>query len=172
MLRPEKEALVASLNETFQSSSLVVVSHYSGLTVGELEALRADVRAANAGFRVTKNRIARIALEGTAFEGMADLFKGPTAITFSADPIAAAKVTTEYAKKNEKLQIIGGAFGGQVLDASGIDQLAKLPSLDELRSKLVGLLQAPAQRIVTVTQAPAAQLARVFQAYADKGQAA
>jgi large subunit ribosomal protein L10 len=172
VLRPEKEALVASLNETFKGASLVVVSHYSGMNVTEMEDLRAKVREANAGFRVTKNRITKIALEGTDFEGMADLFKGPTAITYSADPIAAAKVTSEFAKKNEKLQIIGGSFGTQLLDASGIDELAKLPSLDELRSKLVGLLQAPAQRMVTVTQAPAAQLARVFQAYADKGQAA
>ena len=103
---------------------------------------------------------------------MADLFKGPTAITYSTDPVAAAKVTADFAKENEKLQIVGGSMGSQILDAEGIQQLAKLPSLDELRSKIIGVLQAPAQRMATVTQAPAAQLARVFQAYADKGEAA
>ncbi|MBV6632924.1 MAG: 50S ribosomal protein L10 [Alphaproteobacteria bacterium] len=172
MLRNEKEALVASLNETFKSASLVVVSHYSGLSVSEMESLRAKVREADAGFKVTKNRLAKIAIEGTDFGDMGELFKGPTAITYSADPIAAAKVTTDFAKDNEKLQIVGGAFGSQILDAKSVEALAKLPSLDELRSKLVGLLQAPAQQIVTVTQAPATQLARVFQAYADQGEAA
>ena len=172
MLRNEKQALVASLNETFAGASLVVVSHYSGLSVAEMEALRGKVREADAGFKVTKNRLARIALEGTQFEGMADLFKGPTAITYSTDPVAAAKVAADFAKENEKLQIVGGSMGSQILDAEGIQQLAKLPSLDELRSKIIGVLQAPAQRMATVTQAPAAQLARVFQAYADKGEAA
>tara|TARA_Y100000780_G_C13654214_1_gene405925 strand:- start:252 stop:854 length:603 start_codon:yes stop_codon:yes gene_type:complete len=172
VLRNEKQALVASLNETFAGASIVVVSHYSGLSVAEMEALRGKVREADAGFKVTKNRLARIALEGTQFEGMADLFKGPTAITYSTDPVAAAKVTADFAKENEKLQIVGGSMGSQILDAEGIQQLAKLPSLDELRSKIIGVLQAPAQRMATVTQAPAAQLARVFQAYADKGEAA
>ena len=172
MLRNEKQALVASLNETFKEANLVIVSHYSGLSVAEMEGLRAKVRAADAGFKVTKNSLARLALEGTEFEGMADMFKGPTAITYSTDPVAAAKVTADFAKENEKLQILGGSMGSQALDAEGVQQLAKLPSLDELRSKLVGMLQAPAQRMVTVTQAPAAQLARVFQAYADKGEAA
>ncbi|MEO0393814.1 MAG: 50S ribosomal protein L10 [Pseudomonadota bacterium] len=172
MLRNEKEALVASLNETFSEANLVVVSHYSGLSVAEMEALRAKVREADAGFKVTKNRLACLALEGTEFEGMADMFKGPTAITYSTDPVAAAKVTADFAKENEKLQILGGSMGSQMLDADGVQALAKLPSLDELRSKLIGVLQAPAQRMATVTQAPASQLARVFQAYADKGEAA
>ena len=120
MLRNEKQALVASLNETFAGASLVVVSHYSGLSVAEMEALRGKVREADAGFKVTKNRLARIALEGTQFEGMADLFKGPTAITYSTDPVAAAKVTADFAKENEKLQIVGGSMGSQILDAEGI----------------------------------------------------
>lgn len=172
MLREEKEAQVTALRQTFEGSALVVVTHYSGMSVAELEDLRARVREAEAGFKVTKNRLTKIAIAETEFAGLTDHFKGPTAITFSADPVAAAKVTADFAKKNEKLKIIGGALGSQILDEAGVQALAKLPSLDELRGKLVGLIVTPAIRLATVTQAPASQLARVFQAYADQGEAA
>ena len=121
---------------------------------------------------MTKNRLARIALKGTEFEHIADSFVGPTAIAVSDDPVAAAKVAVDYAKTNDKLQIIGGALGGQVLDKNGVEALAKLPSLDELRGRLVGVIQAPAQKVAAVLQAPGGQLARVFNAYAQKDEAA
>ena len=130
------------------------------------------MREAGASFKVTKNRLTRLALEGTRFEALTSLFTGPTAIAYSDDPVAAAKVCVEFAKKNEKLTIVGGAMGAQVLDKSGIEALAKLPSLDELRAKLIGTLQAPATKLAGVTQAPAAQLARVFSAYGSQGEAA
>lgn len=172
MDRSEKQELVASLNRTFQTAGLVVVTRQVGLTVGEVTNLRGQMRAAGAGFKVTKNRLARLALAGTAYEPLNELFTGPTAIAFSQDPVAAAKVAVAFAKANDKLTIIGGALPGQVLDAAGISALATLPSLDELRGKIVGLLQAPAQKVAALAQAPAAQLARVLQAYADKGEAA
>jgi large subunit ribosomal protein L10 len=168
VLRSEKQNLIASLNQTFGKTTLVVVSHYSGLTVAETEALRSKVREAGAGFKVTKNRLTRIALKGTSFEGLDAMFKGPTAMTYSADPVAAARVTVEFAKSNEKLCILGGALGDKLLNAEGIKALASLPSIDELRGQFLGLLMTPATRIATLSQAPAAQLARVLRAYADK----
>lgn len=172
MDRAQKEAKVAELHEAFQGAGLVVILHQSGLSVKESTALRGKVREAGAGFRVTKNRLARIALKGTQFEGLADLFTGPTAVAYSEDPVAAAKVIADYAKGNDKVTIVGGGLGSQILDSAGVDALAKLPSLDELRGKLVGMIQTPATRIAGVLQAPAGQLARVFNAYATKDEAA
>jgi large subunit ribosomal protein L10 len=166
--RGEKAAMVETLKGVLTQTSVVVVTHYSGMTVAEMSTLRRQMGAAGGSFRVTKNRIAKIALEGTPYASLADLFKGPVAIATSADPIAAAKVTVQYAKGNEKLVILGGAMGATVLDKAGVKALAELPSLDELRAKIVGLIQAPATKVAGVLQAPAGQLARVIQAYASK----
>ncbi len=171
MDRARKEQLVAELNGTFAEATLVVVAHQSGLTVAESGDLRRQMRDAGAGYRVTKNRLAKRALAGTAYEGLSDLFQGPTAIAFSADPVAAAKVAAKYAKGNDKLTIIGGALGDKLLDTAGVQELAQLPSLDELRAQLIGLVSAPATRVAGVLQAPAGQLARVLKAYADKAAA-
>ena len=172
MDRTQKEELVVSLRKTFDDNDVVVVTHYTGLTVSEISDLRSKMREAGAGFRVTKNRITRLALEGTKFEGLSDMFTGPTAIAFSNDPVAAPKVAVNFAKTNEKLVVIGGSFNKDVMDVSGIKALASLPSLDELRGKIVGLLQAPATKVAGVLQAPAGQLARVIGAYSQKGEAA
>ncbi len=172
MERAQKEALVASLHQTFQDASLVVVTQQTGMTVFEATDLRRQMREAGASYKVAKNRLVKRALEGTKFTALEPLFSGPTAIAYSDDPVAAAKVCVGYAKKNKKLMILGGALGEVALDVQAVDSLAKLPSLDELRGKLVGLLQAPAGKLASVTQAPAGQLARVFAAYADKGEAA
>ena len=157
MNREEKKQLLSDLNELFNASELVVVSHYKGLTVAEVSELRNNIRKAGAGFRVTKNRIAKLALKGTKFEGLIELFNGPTAIAFANDPISACKACVEFAKTNEKLVVIGGAMGTGVLSIDEINRLASIPSMDELRAKLIGLLQAPA-----------AQLARVTKAYSEK----
>lgn len=172
MDRTQKEALVDSLHQVFDEATIVVVSHFSGLTVAEMGDLRDRMREVNARFKVTKNRLTRRALEGTKFKGLEDLFKGPTGIAYSADPVAAAKATVEFAKKNDKLVIIGGALGEERLDVDGIKALASLPSLDESRAKLVGLLNAPATKIARVLQAPAVQVARVIGAYPGHGEAA
>ena len=157
MNREEKAQLLSELNELFSKAEIVVVSHYKGLTVKEVSELRDNIRKAGAGFRVTKNRITRLALKGTNFENLADLFKGPTAIAFASDPISACKACVEFAKTNEKLIIVGGALGTGVLSIDEIKKLASIPSMDELRAKIIGLLQAPA-----------AQLARVTKAYSEK----
>ncbi len=172
MDRAQKEAAVAGLNQTFGQVNLVIVTQQSGLTVHESMDLRRKVREAGAGFKVTKNRLTRLALEGTKFKALQSLMTGPTALAFSEDPVAAAKVCVEFAKQNEKLTIIGGALGEQLLDVNGVQALAKLPSLDELRGKLVGLLQAPATKVAGVLQAPAGQLARVISAYGSQDEAA
>ena len=172
MNRTQKEEKVAALHESLKEAVLVVVAHQNGLSVGESTDLRRRMYQAGANFRVTKNRLARIALKGTRFEDLDDLFTGPTAVAFSEDPVAAAKVAVEFAKKNDKLTIVGGSLGDQKLDIAGVEALAKLPSLDELRGKLVGMIQTPATRIAGVVQAPAGQLARVFGAYARKDEAA
>lgn len=172
MDRSQKEELVAELHKTFVDAEMVVVTHYTGLSVSEMEDLRTQMLEAGAGFKVTKNRLTRLALKDTKFEGMTDMFKGPTGIAFSADPVSAAKVAVKFAKDNEKLVVVGGALGEEQLDVTAIKALAILPSLDELRGKIVGLIQAPATKIAGVTQAPAAQLARVMGAYASQGEAA
>lgn len=172
MDRTEKEQLVASLKDVFNETTIVVVTQYSGLTVAQMTDLRDRMRKAGAKFKVTKNRLTRLALEGTQFQGISDLFKGPTAMAYSADPVAAAKVAVEFSKQNEKLVLVGGALGEKALDADGVKALATLPSLDQLRAKLVGMISTPATRIAGVLQAPAGQIARVISAHASKGEAA
>lgn len=166
MDRSRKEALVAELQETLEGTNLLVVVQQQGLSVQEVTSLRRQMRENGASFKVTKNRLAKIALKGTQFEPLSDMFTGPTGIAVSEDAVAAARVAADFAKSNDKLTIVGGALGEKSLDVDGVMALAKLPSLDELRGKLVGLLQAPAGKLVGVVQAPAGQLARVFGAYA------
>jgi large subunit ribosomal protein L10 len=166
--RSQKQAMVESLHEDFAGSICLVVTHQTGLSVAEVTGLRRQVRGAGARFRVTKNRLARRALEGTPFEALATLFTGPTAIAFSNDPVAAAKAAVEFANRNGKLTIVGGGLAGRPLDAAGIRALATLPSLDELRGKIIGLIQAPATKLAGLLQAPASQLARVLAAHADQ----
>lgn len=172
MNRTQKEDLVASMHRTFADSTTIVVTHYTGMTVAEIGELRDKMREAGAAFKVTKNRLTRRALEGTKFTYLEELFKGPTAIAVSKDPVAAAKVAVAFSKTNAKLVILGGGFGEEKLAPAGIAALATLPSLDELRGKILGLLNAPATKIAGVIQAPAGQLARVIQAHAQKGEAA
>ncbi len=168
MNRSEKAELVDTLHATFNEATTVVITHQVGLTVVESSELRGKMRENGASFKVTKNRIAKLALKDTAYEGLTDQFTGPTAIGTSSDPVAAAKTLVEFAKGNDKLTIIGGAIGDQMLDKAGIEALAKLPSLDELRAKLVGVLQAPATKLARVAQAPAGKLARVIQAKSEQ----
>ena len=168
MDRAQKAAAVAELKQTFSEVGVVVVTRNLGLTVAQSTQLRTRMRDAGASFKVSKNKLAKIALEGTDYAGLSDLLTGPTALATSADPVAAAKAAVDFAKTNDKFEIVGGAMGSQVLDAEGIKALASLPSLDELRAKLVGLLVAPATKIATITQAPAAQIARVLAAYSEK----
>lgn len=172
MDRTQKEELVKSLQQVLADTVCVVVAHQSGLNVAEATQLRRQVRSAGAGFRVTKNRLMRRALTGTAFEPLSALFTGPTAIAFSRDPVAAAKVVVQFANRNDKLTIIGGGLAGQPMDAAEVRELASLPSLDELRGKLVGLLQAPGTRLAVVLQAPGGQVARVLAAHAEYRDAA
>ncbi len=172
MDRARKEELVTELNQSFGDAALVVVTQQSGMTVAESTDLRARMREAGAGYKVTKNRLAKLALAGTTYEPISDLFNGPTAIAYSADPVAAARVAVNYAKENDKLVVIGGAMGETLLDESAVKALADLPSLDELRGKIVGMLNTPATRVAGVLQAPAGQLARVLGAYANQGEPA
>lgn len=157
MNRDEKAQLLAELKQLFDESESIVISHYKGLTVAEVSELRNNIRKAGAGFKVTKNRITRLALKDSKFADLADKFTGPTAIAFAKDPISACKACVEFAKGNEKLVIIGGAMGTGLLSLDEINRLASIPSVDELRAKIIGLLQAPA-----------AQLARVTKAYSEK----
>jgi large subunit ribosomal protein L10 len=166
--RTEKAELIETLQSAFNESSTIVVAHQVGMTVAESGDLRRKMREAGAGFKVTKNRIAKLALKGTRFEDLDSMFTGPTAVGMSQDPVAAAKAIVDYAKGNKKITIIGGSMDGKILDQAGIEALAKMPSLDELRGKLVGLVQAPAAKMARVTQAPAGKLARVIQARADQ----
>ena len=169
--REEKAKQIDALNRTLAATTLVVVTRQSGLTVAEVSDLRRKMRAGGASYKVTKNRLARLALKGTKFEGIDPLFVGPTAVAVSKDPVAAAKVAVDFARDNEKLTIVGGALGEKLLDAEGVKALASLPSLDQLRAKLLGLLQAPATKIAGVLAAPAGQLARVLKAHSEKGAA-
>ena len=168
MNRSEKTEAVAALNATFNEAAVVVVTRNLGLSVAQSTDLRNKMRDAGAGYKVAKNRLAKIALNDTQYESLSDLLTGPTALATSGDPVAAAKVAVEFAKTNDKLEIVGGAMGSTVLDVEGVIALASLPSLDELRAKLIGLVQAPATKVVQVISAPAGQLARVFGAYAAK----
>ena len=167
MDRAQKADSIESLKGVFAGAAAVVVTHYQGLTVAEINDLRGRLRKEGASFKVVKNRLAQKALTG-AGEGAAHLFKGPVGIAYAADPVSAAKVATQYAKDNDKFKIVGALMGEVVLDAKGVDALAKLPSLDQIRAQILGLINAPATRIAGVLQAPAAQLARVFSAYAAK----
>ena len=167
MDRAEKKQAVTALAQTFAETSVVVVTRNHGLTVAQVNDLRGKMRAAGASYKVAKNRLARIALDGTDYSAISDLLVGPTALATSVDPVAAAKAAVEFAKTNDKLEIVGGAMGTTLLDANGIKALASLPSLDELRAKIVGLVQAPATKLAQLTSAPAGKLARVFGAYAE-----
>ncbi len=169
MEKAQKKQFVEEFNNTAREIETVIVAHYSGLTVAEMTTLRRNVRKSGATIRVAKNRLVKIALKGTNFEPLATLFKGPTAITYSKDPISAAKAVVEFSKTNPKLVVLGGAMGNTVLDAGGVQNLAAMPSIDEIRAKLVGLVNAPATKIVQVLQAPPGQLARIFGAKAAKG---
>lgn len=168
MDRAQKTELVAELKQTFSETAVVVITRNLGLTVAQSTDLRNKMRDAGASFKVAKNRLALIALEGTAYAPIGDMLKGPTALATSPDPVAAAKVAVEFAKTNDKFEIVGGAMGDTVLDVNGVKALAELPSLDELRAKIVGLVQAPATKIAQLATAPAAKLARVVGAYAAK----
>jgi large subunit ribosomal protein L10 len=170
--RAAKRELVATLNDVFSNTSVVVVAHYAGLTVADMQKLRSQMKQAGATVKVAKNRLAKIALEGTDVASISDLLRGPTLIAYSSDPVAAPKVAVDFAKGNDKLVILGGAMGKTSLNVDGVRALATLPSLDELRAKLVGLVQAPATKVAQVVNAPAAKLARVFGAYAKTGEAA
>ncbi|MEX1250007.1 MAG: 50S ribosomal protein L10 [Hyphomonas sp.] len=163
-----KSAALESLKGVFEGAGVVVVTHYTGLTVAEMTKLRALLRKDGAHFKVVKNRLAKIALGGVGGDMAQALFQGPVAIAYSPDPVSAAKAADQFSKENSKLVIIGAVMGEQVLDATGVEALAKLPSLDQLRGKLIGLLQAPATKVAGVIQAPASQLARVVAAYASK----
>ena len=172
MERTEKREFVASFNEVLQNTGVVVVAHYAGLSGADMTALRSQVREAGGSVKVAKNRLVKLALQGTELEHIADLFSGPTVIAYSDDPVAAAKATVAFAKNQSKLVVLGGALGSTNLDAEGVKALAEMPSLDELRGKLLGMIQTPASRIAQVVNAPAGQLARVFGAYAKKDEAA
>ena len=172
MERAEKREFVTGLNEVFKSTGSVVVAHYAGLTVANMNDLRSKMRAAGGTVKVAKNRLAVIALQGTESEGMRDLFKGQTLIAYADDPVAAPKVAADFAKTNDKLVILGGAMGSTALDADGVKALATMPSLDELRAKIVGLINTPATQVAAVINAPAGSLARVIGAYARKEETA
>ncbi len=168
MDRAEKKEFVTTLNDVFAKTSVVIVAHYSGLTVAQMQGLRKRMADAGAKVQVAKNRLAKIALDGTDVASIGPLMKGPTLIAYSADPVAAPKVAVAFAKDFDKFVILGGAMGTTTLNVEGVRALATLPSLDELRAKLVGLIQAPATKLAQLQTAPAAKLARVFSAYADR----
>jgi large subunit ribosomal protein L10 len=170
--RAEKQEFIGFLQDVFKASGVVVVAHYSGLTVAQMQNLRKQAKAAGATVKVAKNRLAKIALDGTDAASIAPLMKGPTLIAYSTDPVAAPKVAVDFAKANDKFVILGGAMGKTSLNTDSVKALASLPSLDELRAKLIGLIQAPATKIAQVVNAPAAKLARVFGAYANRDEAA
>lgn len=172
MERADKHEFVAGFNDTISNVGVAVVAHYAGLSVAQMTALRSSVREAGGTVKVAKNRLVKLALKGTDLEHISDLFQGPTVIVYSDDPVAAPKAAVEFAKANDKFVILGGALGSTNLNPEGVKSLATMPSLDELRAKLVGMIQTPASRIAQVVNAPAGQLARVFGAYANKDEAA
>ena len=172
MDRTEKREFVAGLHEALAATSMIVVTHNTGLTVAEATDLRRRMRAAGATYKVAKNRLAHLALEGTPFDGITPMLKGPTALAWSTDPVAVAKAAVEFARTNEKFVLVGGALGAQTLDAAGVKALAELPSLDQLRARIVGMIATPATRVAGVLQGSAGQLARVFGAFAKKGEEA
>lgn len=169
MIRSEKKNQVAEIEEVYRSSSAVVITHYHGLTVAEITALRQSLRENGAGFKVVKNTLSRIAARNVGIEIDESIFAGPTAIAYSEDPVTAAKGVVKFAKANDNLKIVGGIVNDKTMDLSEIETLATLPSLEELRGKIVGVLQAPAAQLARIVQAPAGQIARVIKAHADKG---
>ena len=172
MDRAQKERVVEELGQIFESSGVVVVSHYAGLTVAEMQDLRAKMREAGGSVRVAKNRLAKIALQGTPAEGIADLMTGMTVLSYSEDPVAAAKVVEDYAKANEKFVIIGGAMGGTVLDQAGVKAVASMPSREELIASIVGCIGAPASNIAGAIGAPASNIANILSTIEEKAEAA
>jgi large subunit ribosomal protein L10 len=170
--RAAKQEAITDLSGVFKTSNVVVVAHYSGLTVAQMQTLRKQMKLAGAKVKVAKNRLAKIALKDTDAAAIAPLLKGPTVLAYSGDPVSAPKVAVDFAKANEKFVILGGSMGKTALDLNGVKALASLPSLDELRAKIVGLIHAPATKIAQVIVAPAAKVARVVQAYASKSAAA
>jgi large subunit ribosomal protein L10 len=166
--RTEKREFVTGLNQALAATSMIVVTRNAGLTVAEVTDLRRKMGAAGATYKVAKNRLTNLALDGTPFDGIKSMLKGPIALAYATDPVAVAKTAVEFAKTNEKFVLVGGSLGSQTLNADGIKALAELPSLDELRAKLVGMISTPATRIAGILQAPAGQLARVFGAYAKR----
>lgn len=166
--RAEKREFVAEMKDTLSGAGSVIVAQYTGLTVAEMTELRSSMRAAGGTVKVAKNRLVKLALEGSEAEAMSEYLTGPTLLAYAEDPVAAPKAASDFAKKNEKLVILGGAMGATALDANGVKALASLPSLDELRGKLIGMITTPAQRIAMVTKAPAGQVARVIGAYSSK----
>ena len=168
MKRSDKNDFVQNLKEELKNSSSVVVAHYAGLSVSDTDNLRKEMRSNGAKFKVTKNRLTKIALTGTPYESIEDLFTGPTAIAYSSDPVAPARVSVEFEKKFENFKILGGSYEGEKIDNSKINFLATLPSLDQIRAKLLGLLNAPAQKIASITQAPGGQLARLINARSEQ----
>jgi large subunit ribosomal protein L10 len=168
MERAEKREVVTALHDAFAKTGVVVVAHYAGLSVADMTKLRSDMRDAGGRVKVAKNRLVKLALEGTDATGISELLKGPTCLAFSEDPVAAPRVAVKFAKGNEKFVILGGTMGATVLDAKAVSSLAELPSLDELRGKLIGLIQAPASKIARTVNEPGAQLARLFAAYGSK----
>ncbi len=172
MDRAQKQELVATLNEVFSNTGVIVIAHYAGLSVAQMTELRSKMREAGGQVKVAKNQLAKRALEGTEVAGVADLLTGPTCLAYSDDPVAAPKIAVNFAKDNENLVILGGAMGATMLDSAGVKSLASLPSLDELRGMLIGLIQAPASKIARVLNEPAGQLARVVAAKAEQGEAA
>ena len=168
MDRAGKQELISTLNTSFQDTGSIVVAHYSGLTVAQMQNLRKRMKAEGAHVKVAKNRLVKIALEGTDVASIGPLMKGPTILAYAKDPVAAPKVAVAFAKDFDKLVILGGAMGATALNADGVKALATMPSLDELRAKLLGLIQAPATKLAQLANAPASKLARVFSAYASK----
>jgi len=166
--RTEKREFVTELNQALTATSMIVVTRNAGLTVAEVTELRRRMGAAGAIYKVAKNRLTNLALDGTPFDGIRTMLKGPIALAWATDPVAVAKTAVEFARTNEKFVLVGGSLGPQTLNADGVRALAELPSLDELRARLVGMIATPATRIAGILQAPAGQLARVFGAYAKR----
>ena len=168
MTRERKQEEIATLKETLEGSEIVVLTHNKGLDAKSITDLRLKMRENEVGFKIVKNTLAKIAVQGTRYEQIADMFAGPVGMATAKDPVSAAKVANEFAKKNDSLVVLGGAYGDMLLDEAAVKQLASLPSLDELRSKIIGLVQAPAQKIAQITQIPAQQLVGVTKAYSEK----
>ena len=170
MKRSEKKDFVSKLKDELSNSTSVIVAEYSGLTVSESESLRKEMRDNGARFKVTKNRLTKLAIAETQFKDISDLFNGPTAIAYSTDPVAPAKVAVNFEKKFESFKIIGGGYNGEKIDKEKIDFLSKLPSLDELRGQIIGLLLAPAQKIASIASEPGSQIARLLSSKSSNSQ--